>query len=62
MIGTTLPQIGTIAFLPFKCEKRSSFGLIQMAVSPKIVSGRVVATVKKSSEPSILYLMNYNFP
>ena len=54
IIGITLPDIGMMAFLPFKCVKRSSFGLIQIAVSPKIVSGRVVATVKKSSEPSIL--------
>ena len=57
IIGITLPQIGTIAFLPFKCEKRSSFGLMQIAVSPKMVSGRVVATVTKSELPSISYFI-----
>ena len=54
IIGITRLQIGTIAFLPFKCAKRSSFGLIQIAVSPKIVSGRVVAIVSVSLLPSIL--------
>ena len=54
-MGITLLAIGTMAFLPFKCEKRGSFGLMQIAVSPKIVSGRVVAMVKKSLLPSILY-------
>ncbi len=54
MIGITLLQIGTIAFLPLRCVNLSSFGFIQIAVSPSIVSGLVVAMVKKSSEPSIL--------
>ena len=49
--------IGTIAFFPFKCAKRGSSGWMQMAVSPKSVSGRVVATVKNSSAPSMAYLM-----
>ena len=31
-----------------------------MAVSPKIVSGRVVAIVKKFSDPSILYFKKNN--
>ena len=44
MTGTTLPTSGTITFLP--CSQRffGSFGLMHMAVSPIIVSGRVVAT------------------
>ena len=46
IIGIVFPEIGTIAFLPFKLKCLSSFGLIQMAVSPKIVYGRVVATTK----------------
>ena len=55
--GIVLLAIGTIAFFPFKCLNLASFGLIQMAVSPKIVSGRVVAIVKRSSLPSILYFI-----
>ena len=57
MIGITRLQIGTIAFLPLRCLKRGSVGLIQIAESPKIVSGRVVAIVKNSSLPSILYFI-----
>ena len=53
-MGMTLLQIGTIAFFPFKWVKRSSFGLMQIAVSPKIVSGRVVAILNTSSLPSTL--------
>ena len=54
IIGMTRLHKGTIAFLPFKCVKRSSVGFIHIAVSPKIVSGRVVAIVNTSSLPSIL--------
>ena len=54
LIGILLFAIGTMAFFPFKCVNRSSFGLIQIAVSPRIVSGRVVAMVNTSSLPSIL--------
>ena len=62
MIGITLLAIGTIAFLPFKCEYRLSLGLMQMAVSPSIVSGRVVAMVTKSLLPSIWYFKWYSLP
>ena len=44
-MGIFLLDIGTISFLPFKCEKRSSWGLTQTAVSPKRVSGLVVAMI-----------------
>ena len=57
MIGTIRLHIGTIALLPLRCLKRVSVGLIQIAESPKMVSGRVVAIVKNSSLPSILYLI-----
>ena len=50
-MGTTRPLKGTIACFPFKCVKRGSSGLIQIAVSPKIVSGRVVAMVKRHRVP-----------
>ena len=53
-MGIIRLQIGTTAFLPLRCLKRLSVGLIQIAVSPKIVSGRVVAIVKTSSLPSML--------
>jgi len=52
MIGMVLLTIGTIAFFPCKCLKRSSFGLIQIALSPRIVSGRVVAIVSHLSSLS----------
>ena len=55
IIGTCLSTIGTIAFIPIKSLNLSSFGLTQMAESPKIVSGLVVATVTYSSESTILY-------
>ena len=48
-----LPISGTMAFAPFKCLYRSSFGFTQIAESPRIVSGRVVAIVSFSSQPSI---------
>ena len=54
IIGITRPLIGTIAFFPLRCVNRSSVGFIQMAVSPNIVSGRVVAIVSTSSDPSSL--------
>ena len=54
MIGITRLQIGTIAFFPFKCVNLSSLGLIQIAVSPNMVSGRVVAIVSVSLVSSIL--------
>ena len=57
MIGIDLPIRGTITFLSFNQEKRSSLGLTQTAVSPSIVSGRVVATmIYLPSSPSTLYL------
>ena len=45
-MGIIFPDIGTITFFPFKLKCLSSVGLIQIAVSPKIVSGRVVATTR----------------
>ena len=44
---------GTIAFLFFKCLNLESFGFTHIAVSPKIVSGLVVAIVIFSSLFSI---------
>ena len=37
--------MGTTRFLPFNFRYLLSFGLIATAVSPKIVSGLVVATI-----------------
>ena len=59
--GITLFTIGTTKFLPFNFLYLLSFGLIATAVSPKIVSGLVVATIIYSSEFSILYFRKYNF-
>ena len=42
--------MGTIAVLPIKSLNLLSFGLTQIAESPKIVSGLVVAMVKKLLE------------
>ena len=53
--------MGTTRFLPFNFRYLLSFGLIATAVSPKIVSGLVVATMMYSSEFSILYFRKYNF-
>ena len=44
---------GTKALLPLRCLCLSSFGFTQIAVSPRIVSGRVVAMVRNPSSPSI---------
>ena len=52
MMGIFLLERGTKAFLPFKCLCRVSLGLIQIAVSPKRVSGRVVAITTFSLDPS----------
>ena len=45
--------MGTIASFPTNLEYLLSFGLTQTAVSPKIVSGLVVAIISFSFEPSI---------
>ena len=45
-IGTSLPTNGTINFLFFKFLYLLSSGFTATAVSPKIVSGLVVATIK----------------
>ena len=49
---------GTIAFLFFKCLNLESLGFTHIAVSPKIVSGLVVAISRYSSESlSIKYFI-----
>ena len=58
MIGISLFRIGIIAFFPFNLKYLSSLGLTAIAVSPKIVSGRVVAIFILLSEFSLLYLIN----
>ena len=45
MIGTMRLTIGNLTFLPTMPAARGSFGFIATAVSPSMVSGRVVATV-----------------
>ena len=55
MIGIGLSTKGTIAFWPFKCVYLLSFGFTQIAVSPKIVSGLVVAIWSSLSEFSNKY-------
>ncbi len=55
MIGTTRLTIGRRTSLPFSAAARGSAGFIATAVSPSIVSGRVVATVTHSIfSPSIV--------
>ena len=44
MMGTARPTPGTMTRLPRSQEYRSSSGWTQTAVSPMMVSGRVVAT------------------
>ena len=56
IIDTCLSTIGTTAFFPIKSLNLSSFGFTQIAESPKIVSGLVVAIVTYLSESTILYL------
>ena len=46
IIGNSRPINGNRTFAPCKSRYRSSFALIATAVSPSIVSGRVVATVR----------------
>ena len=53
MIGISLFTTGRITFLPIKCLYLLSVGLTATAVSPNNVSGRVVATSKYSSLPSM---------
>ena len=52
IMGIFLFMMGTITSLPITDKKRSSVGFTQMATSPKIVSGLVVATVIPPSLPS----------
>ncbi len=59
MIGIILLQIGTITFFPINFLYLISFELTAIAVSPKIVSGLVVAITKKSSESLIGYFKWY---
>ena len=44
---------GKITVLPIKCLNLLSLGCTATAVSPNIVSGRVVATINSSSESLI---------
>ena len=44
MTGMTRFTKGTITFFPLNQRFFGSFGLMHMAVSPMMVSGRVVAT------------------
>jgi len=53
---------GTMHSFPIKCLNLSSSGLTATAVSPNIVSGRVVATCKHSVLSARGYLNVYNFP
>ena len=54
--GISLSVKGSRSSLPTKCAYRLSAGFTATAVSPSIVSGRVVAIVINSSDPSIGYL------
>ena len=54
IIGISLSDIGTNTLWFFRWEYLLSSGLIAIAVSPKIVSGLVVATVIDSFDPIIL--------
>ncbi len=56
IIGSCFPFAGLIAFLPINFWYRLSRGLTIKAVSPNIVSGRVVAITKISSLSTTLYL------
>ncbi len=49
------------AFFPIICLNLESFGFVAIATSPNSVSGRVVETVKNSSEPLMRYLISYSF-
>jgi hypothetical protein len=53
VIGMRRPTSGRIAVLPIRSRRRSFSGCTATAVSPSIVSGRVVATTMASSDPSI---------
>ena len=54
-MGTFLLTIGIKTLLPAKWEYLLSLGLMQTAVSPKSVSGLVVAITIFSSESYSLY-------
>jgi len=51
MMGMTRPTIGSLTFLPTRTLARGSAGFMATAVSPSMVSGRVVATVTCSTFP-----------
>ena len=57
IISTFLSTIGTIIFFPIYFLYLVSLGLTATAVSPSIVSGLVVAMVRKLFSPSILYFI-----
>ena len=57
IIGISRFINGSNAFLPTRCVYRSSSGFTATAVSPSIVSGRVVATTRNSFVPTTGYLM-----
>ncbi len=52
MTGILRPTIGRVAVLPFRAAVRGSSGWIARAVSPSMVSGRVVATTAPPGTPS----------
>ena len=56
------PLIGTSHSFPTRWAYLSSSGCTATAVSPRIVSGRVVATGRCSSDPTTGYLKKYSVP
>ena len=62
MIGIDRPMSGRSTVLPIMCLYRSSEGWTATAVSPSIVSGRVVATWSDSPEPATGYLIVQIWP
>ena len=67
-IGIVVADIGmhrppaAVSQSPIRCFSRSFSGCTATAVSPRMVSGRVVATTINSSLPSIGYLMCQSDP
>ena len=64
MIGIVRPVSGSSTVLPIRCLYRGSSGWTATAVSPSIVSGRVVATCRASPlvEPATGYLIVQRWP
>ena len=55
MMGSSRPMTGSFTRVPTMCRYRSSSGFTATAVSPSIVSGRVVATVTPGPCPTAAY-------